>query len=272
MNSLDVRRAGPQVIATVSGKGGVGKTNLVANLAVAASGMGARVLLVDGDLGLANVDVLLGLVPPRSAADVIDGRCRLEEALLEGPRGIHVLPAASGRSDLSVLRPAGMAGLLVPLFALVPRYDLVLVDAGAGLGPAVISLAAASDRAILVLTEEPTCLADAYATLKVLSQEAEALPVQVLVNQARDARHARSVHQRLERVALRFLGSAPPFLGFVPRDLRLVQAVARQRAVVEAYPTASSSQRLIALAAELLRGPEGARTHPRAALPAARVQ
>jgi len=240
------------VIAVVSGKGGVGKTNLVANVAVAAAGLGKRVLLVDGDLGLANVDVLLGLTAPYNAADVISGACRFEEALVMGPRGVFVLPAASGRSDLPSLRAAGMAALLVPLFAAAPHYDLVLVDAGAGIGSAVIALVAASDQALLLVTPEPTSLADAYATLKVLDREVEGLPVDVLVNQARDELHARDTHGRLERMARRFLHLSPRFLGWVPRDSRLREAVARQKAVVEAYPTASSSKQLIALARQLL--------------------
>ena len=169
-------------IAVVSGKGGVGKTNLVANVAVAAAGLGAKVLVVDGDLGLANVDVLLGLAPKLTAADVIEGRCRFEDALLTGPRGIHILPAASGRSDLPGFRPERLAGLLIPFFEASEGYDLVLVDTGAGVGPAVISMAAACDLALLVVTSEPTSLADAYATLKVLLREAPSLRVEVLVN------------------------------------------------------------------------------------------
>jgi len=241
-----------RVIAMVSGKGGVGKTNMMANIAVAAAGLGKRVLLVDGDLGLANVDVLFGLTPRYTAADVISGGCCFEDALVAGPRGVFVLPAASGRSDLPGLRAGAMAGLLVPLFAAAPSYDLVLVDAGAGIGSSVISLAAASQQALLLITPEPTCLADAYATLKVLDREVQDLPVDVLVNQVRDELHARDTHSRLERMASRFLDLSPGFLGWVPRDPRLLEAVARQRAVVEAYPTACSSRRLIGLAQQLL--------------------
>jgi flagellar biosynthesis protein FlhG len=242
-----------RMIAVLSGKGGVGKTNLVANVAVAAAGLGAKVLVVDGDLGLANVDLLLGLTAPRTVSDVLTGECALEDALLSGPRGIHLLPAASGRSDLTSLRPAGLARLLVPLYQVAPRYDLVLADLGAGVGVSVIGLAAACDRAILVTTPEPTSLADAYATLKVLCGEAPTLPVGVFVNAVRDEIEARDTHARLERVARRFLHRSPPFLGFVPRDRRLVEAVQLQQAVVEAFPTAASSRGLVRLAARLLR-------------------
>ena len=246
-------RQGAQLVGVLSGKGGVGKTNLVVNVAVAAAGLGARVLVVDGDLGLANVDLLLGLTAPRNVSDVLSGECTLEEALLQGPRGIHLLPAASGRSDLTSLRPIGLSRLLVPLYRAAHRYDLVLADLGAGVGASVIGLAAACDRAILVTTSEPTSLADAYATLKVLGGEAPTLPVGVLVNSVRDEIEGRDAHARLERVAQRFLHRSPPFLGCVPRDSRLAEAVQLQQAVVEAFPTAASSRGLIQLAARLLR-------------------
>lgn len=241
-----------KLISVVSGKGGVGKTNLVANLAVAAAGLGARVLVIDGDLGLANVDVLLGLTPTTTVADVLEGRCSFDEALVEGPRGIHVMPAASGRSDLPTFRPDALAGLLIPLFEATARYDLILVDGGAGVGPAVVTLAAACDRALLLVTRDPTCLADAYALLKVLSREAPGLPVEVLVNLARGELEARAVHERLERVADRFLDIRPPYLGYLPPDPRLAEAVIQQRAVVEAFPGAPSSQKITELARYLL--------------------
>jgi len=245
-------------IAVVSGKGGVGKTNLVANVAIAAAGLGAKVLVVDGDLGLANVDVLLGLTPERTVADVIDGRCSFESAVIPGPGGIHVLPAASGRSDLPSFRPDRLAGLLVPFFEAVERYDLVLVDAGAGVGPAVITLAAACRQVLLLVTGEPTSFTDAYATLKVLRREAPSLPVEVLVNHAANDDEARGVHERLARVSDRFLDMRPAYLGYLPGDPRLARAVAAQRAVVEIYPNAPSSRRLVAIARDLLAaGPSG---------------
>ncbi|MCP3983652.1 MAG: MinD/ParA family protein [bacterium] len=245
------------LVSVVSGKGGVGKTNLVANVAVAAAGLGARVLVVDGDLGLANIDVLLGLTPLRTVADVLDGNCSFDEALIAGPRGIRVMPAASGRMDLPTYRPASLAGLLIPLFEATERFDLVLVDGGAGVGPAVVTLASACDLALLLVTRDPTSLADAYATLKVLNREAPTLPVEVMVNLARGEIDARAIHESLGRVAKRFLGKSPPYRGYLPLDARLAEAVTRQQAVVEAFPGASSSEEISRLARYLLtrRGP-----------------
>ncbi len=257
-------RSAPPWIAAVSGKGGVGKTNVVANLAVAAAGLGARVLLVDGDLGLANVDVLLGLLPPASVAEVLDGRSSLEEALVDGPRGIRVLPAASARAELAALDGLGLARLIALLRAGTANYDLVLFDAGAGIGPSVLGLAAACSRVLVVTNGEPTSLADAYAVFKVLHAGAPPLPVELLVNEVRDAREARAVQRRLERVVARFLAAPVPLRGYVPRDPRLAEAVSRQRAVVDLYPGAASSRRLVALARDLLReGAAAPRPRPR---------
>jgi len=240
------------IVGVVSGKGGVGKTNLVANVAIACRSMGARVLVVDGDLGLANVDVLLGLTPAWSAADVLAGACSLEAAIVEGPRGIHVLPAASGNAELAALRPRQLARLLVPLFRAKGHYDLVLLDAAAGLGPSVLGLAACCDRLILVTTPEPTSLADAYATLKVLGREPPRLPIDLIVNGVRNAADAKRTHERLCKLALRFLDWAPALLGHLPSDPRLAEAVIRQKAVVEAFPNARVSRELIRVAEHVL--------------------
>ncbi len=244
---------GAPFVAVLSGKGGVGKTNVVANLAIAVSGLGARVLLVDGDLGLANVDVLLGLAPRYSVADVLAGRCGLEQALVEGPRGVRILPAASGRPDLAALDPGSLERLLGALREAARDHDLVLVDAGAGVGPSVLGLASGSDRVVVVTTPEPTSLADAYAAVKLLHQLTPDRRSELLVNAARDETEARETHAQLQRVARRFLGAPIGYLGFLPADPRLAAAVARQRAVVEMYPASPSARRLVALAADLLR-------------------
>ncbi len=246
------RRSEPhpsRLVSVVSGKGGVGKTSLSVNLAVAAARSGARVLLVDGDLGLANVDVLLGLLPRASAADVVSGSCRFEDAVLEGPAGLHVLPAASGRPDLLALRPSELSALILPLLASRHEYDLILVDAGAGIGTAVLSLAAASDQVLLVTSEEPTALADAYATLKVLGDET---PVSIVVNAAKNLRRARSTHAQLARMSERFLGSRPELATWLPVDARVGDAVSRQTPLVELHPLSPVATRIVELARALV--------------------
>jgi flagellar biosynthesis protein FlhG len=247
------RRSPTPLVGAVSGKGGVGKTNLMANLAVAAGGLGARVLLVDGDLGLANVDVLLGLVPPRSVADVLSGECELERVLVQGPRGVQVLPAASARQDLARAGERALRPLIRLIQARAADFDLVLIDAGAGIGPAVLGLASVCDPVLLITNAEPTSLADAYAILKVLHRDASGGRVELVVNSARDEACARRTHGQLDRISQRFLGRALGLRGFLPLDPRLADAVSQQRAVVDAYPGAPVSRQLVAMAAGLLR-------------------
>lgn len=251
----------PPLVAVVSGKGGVGKTNLAANLAVAAARRGARSLLVDGALGVSSVDVLLGLAPERTLADVAAGRCRLEDALAAGPAGLAVLPSAGGRADLAALGVGALAPLALALRRLAGGYDLALLDAATGVGPAVVGLAGACPRRLLVATPEPTSLADAYAALKVLDHEAGSAPVALVVNEAESEREARIVHDRLSRLADRFLQREVSWLGWLPRDRHLAAAVARQRAVVDLFPRSPAARRLVELSERLL-----ADASPRAAM------
>jgi flagellar biosynthesis protein FlhG len=243
-------------IAVVSGKGGVGKTNVVANLAIAAAGLGARPLVVDGDLGLANVDVLLGLAPPRSVGDALAGRCGIEDTLVDAPRGVRLLPAASARPDLATPGHGVLARLLALIHEVAAPHDLVLIDAGAGVGPAVTGLAAACDRVLAVTTPEPTSLADAYATFKVLRQNPLAPPVELIVNAASSAREARRTHDCLDVLARRFLGEGVRYRGWLPADPLLREAVARQRAAVEAFPTSRWARAVTALAESILSDPQ----------------
>lgn len=258
--------AGAPIIGVISGKGGVGKTNIAANLAVATSALGSRVLLVDGDLGLANLDVLFGTSSAGSAVDVIDGQCTLDKAIVKGPRGVEILPAASGRGDLAALRPHDLGYLLVGLFGSSQHYDAVFVDIGAGLGRTVLSLGVSCTRLLLVATPEPTSLADAYATLKTIHRESPQTPIEVLVNQARDAREARITHDRLDRLSRRFLGRPLPLLGILEDDPLLPRAVRQQKAIVEAYPSSPFSHEIVRLASKL-RTSTRTRTRRREASP-----
>jgi flagellar biosynthesis protein FlhG len=240
------------LVAVVSGKGVVGKSNIAVNLAVAAGRRGRRVLLVDGDLGLSNVDVLLGLVPHGTLADVLDGRACMEDVLVRGPRGIDVLPAASGRSELAALGAAGAQRLASGVVQLAESYELAIVDAAPGIGPLVVAFAAVSARRLLVATSEPTSLADAYALAKVLSRDTGVRRIEVLVNAARHEREARDTRERLERMAARFLDLDLAPFGWLPHDPRLAAAVKLQRPVVDAFPASAVARRLDALADALL--------------------
>lgn len=244
-------RAG-RILCAVSGKGGVGKTNAICNLAVAAARRGARVLLVDGDLGLANLDVLLGLAPERNVADVLAGRCTLEDALCAGPAGVSLLPAASGRRELVALGAPLLRAFIALLRDARDTFDLVAIDAGAGVGAVAIELGASAEPALLVTTAEPTALVDAYATLKLLWQRQPQLEVDLLVNAVSNVGVARTVSTQLGRLSGRFLGKQARFGGWIPRDRRVGEAVTRQRALVELFPTAAVSHRFGALAQRYL--------------------
>lgn len=240
------------IVGFLSGKGGVGKSNIAANVAVACRILGAEVLLIDGDLGLANLDALLGLQPSRTAADVVSGRCGLNDAVVEGPHGIHVLAAARGDRELTANGPSELAPLLLPVFEARRRYGIVILDIGSGIGKTALTLSASCDLAVLVTTPELTSIVDAYAMLKVLATEAPDLPTQVLVNGTRNEYEASHVHDQLTVVARNFLSRVPGQLGYVPTDARLIEAVRRQRAVVDVFPSARASRLLVGIAKRLL--------------------
>lgn len=230
-----------QVIAVTSGKGGVGKTSVSVNLSVAMAQAGKRVMLLDGDLGLANVDVMLGLQPAYNLSHVIEGHCSLEDTIIEGPAGIMVVPASSGKRNMAELSGAEHAGLVRAFSELQRPLDTLIVDTAAGIADSVITFTQASQQIIVVVTSDPQSLTDAYALIKVLSRERGIRRVHVLANQVHSAREAREVYENLRRVAERFLDMTLSAIGYIPHDEWLKRAVRRQRAVVETYPAAPSA-------------------------------
>ncbi len=250
--TVGAERSSLRVIAVTSGKGGVGKTNVVLNLALSLAAGGKRVLVVDADLGLGNLDVLLGMAPRFSLTDVLRGRKRLEEVILPGPGGIQILPAGSGDHELTVLTPAQMLALQSEFDRLGQALDVVLIDTGAGISTNVLFFASGAQEILVVVSPEPTSIADAYALMKVLSSRYRESRFRLLVNMARHTREAREVHRRLVLVAERFLRVSIDFVGMVPADSYLPMAVARQRAVVTAYPQAPSTEAFQRLAQQVI--------------------
>jgi flagellar biosynthesis protein FlhG len=235
--------AAPRVISVTSGKGGVGKTNVVANLAVALSRLGQRVLVLDADLGLANIDVLLGLSPRYNIRHVLDGEKRLEEVMVEGPGGIRVLPASSGVQELTQLGEEQKLVLMGELDALETACDLLLIDTGAGISPNVTYFNLAALERIVVVTPEPTSITDAYALIKVMATRHACRSFWLLMNQVKDERDAQQVFAKLVRVVDRFIGEVSlESLGWVPSDASVPKAVKRQRAVVELFPDCAASR------------------------------
>lgn len=236
------------LIAIASGKGGVGKTCLAIGLAQALAEAGRDVLLVDGDLGLANVDVQLGLHPGRDLGHVLSGRCTMAAAEVRHPAGFCVLPGRSGSAALAAMDGAALGALLGG-----QRRDVVL-DLGAGLGAAQRHLAAQSDLLIVVAHDEPTSLTDAYAVLKLHRQDAPAGRAGVLVNMVPQQAHGLRVHAALDAACRRFLGAGIPLLGTVRRDPKVPAAIRAQAPLLLRHPDSPAARDLRKVAALLLDG------------------
>ncbi|MCC7074050.1 MAG: MinD/ParA family protein [Deltaproteobacteria bacterium] len=226
-----VRLGNAQAVAVASGKGGVGKTFMAANLAVLAARAGRRVLLIDGDLGLANVDVALGLRCQHSIGEVLRGEVSLARAIEPGPCGVSVLAAGSGAEWLAHLDVGGLAVLQSELTNIGTAFDLIVIDCAAGIGRNVLFFAKVAGRVLLTLTPEPTALADAYALLKTLAAD-RSIDVQVVVNQALSTSDARNAYGRLRAVSGRFLAKEPCYVGHVPRDEDVRRSVRARQPVV----------------------------------------
>ncbi|MFN7954383.1 MAG: AAA family ATPase [bacterium] len=245
-------RARSHWLAVVGGKGGVGKTHVAASLAHAWAAAGERVLLVDADLGLGNVEILLGLRPRFDLADAITGRVSLSDVVVQAPNGVHVLPAGSGSLDLATFTLPERARLTASLTALGHLYDRVVLDVGAGIGPVVLFFQGLAHETLVVTHAEPTALTDAYAFVKVAYRANATRRFRLLVNQARDGEDATRAHRVIEELAQRFLGVAVDDAGAIPYDAQVGRAVRLQKVVVESNPTCPASHALERLARTLL--------------------
>ncbi len=229
----DAKKNSPTVVTITSGKGGVGKTLTTVNLAIAARRMGQSVLIFDGDLGLANVDVVLGLTARYNIRDVLDGNAELKDIVVEGPLGIDLIPSGSGISSLTRLSPAKKQQILDQIERLEESYDLLLIDTGAGISENVVHFARAADETVVVTTPEPHAMTDAYALIKVLAEEHDVKSFSLLVNQTRTPEEGLKVSDRIAEVAMRFLNVRVHHLGNVPSDPQVPKSVMQRRAASE---------------------------------------
>lgn len=240
-----------RVLAITSGKGGVGKTNVVAGLAMALAQTGQRVTVLDADFGLANLDILLGLTPTYTLEHVLRGEKVLEEILLEGPLGIRVIPASSGIQELTRLDATSELRLVQGLQRVAEDQDWLLIDTAAGIHDSVVKLLLAAQEIILVTTPEPTSLVDAYAMVKVVHLRDPQKPLWVMVNNAQSPTEAEETLDQLQAAVQRFLGRELQILGMIPADPSLLQAVREQRGVVERFPRSPAALAFRALADRL---------------------
>ena len=237
-------RSGIQVVAVSSGKGGVGKTNVVANLAVACATHGRNVLVMDADLALGNVDILLGLAPPYTIEDVLLGTRTLEEVMVQGPAGIRILPATSGVQELSNLTYEQQLRLQAGFLQLQRPPDLLFIDGAAGLSPNVLYFSLVAHDILVVVSPDPGSLTDAYALVKVLSTQYRQQRFRFLVNMVRTSHEGKEVFRKLSLVTERFLNVSLDYVGSIPFDDHVSMAVSQQRPFIEAYPKAPASRAL----------------------------
>ena len=248
----------PSIVAVTSGKGGVGKTNVVVNLAVSLARLRHRVAILDADFGLGNVDVLLGLAPPWHIGHLLAGERTLDEIMVSGPLGVRIIPASSGLRELAALTPAHRERLSRALETLRGRFDFLLIDTAAGISDNVIEIAREAGLVLVVTSLEPTAMVDAYAMLKILTTVEPGREVGLVVNGARDAREADLVFTQLDIATTRFLRRRLLYYGHVPLDAAVRQAVLLQRAVVDHEPQAAASRCFRLLASRLTAlGPPG---------------
>jgi len=243
----------PMVFTVTSGKGGVGKTNIVGNLAITYQRMKKRVLIFDADLGLANIDILFGINPKYTIEEVIKGEKELSQIITKGPEGVAIIPASSGVQELSHLTEGQKIHLLNEFDLLNNMYDILLIDTGAGISSNVMYFNLAAQERIVVVTPEPTSITDAYALIKVMFMQHGTKEFIILMNMVRNEKEAVSVYKHLSRVVEKFMGSISlDYAGYIPYDKHLHESVNRREPVTCCYPRSSSSQSFKKLAEYLL--------------------
>ncbi len=245
------RRSHTRVIAITSGKGGVGKSNIVANLGFVLSKLGKKVLILDADLGLGNLDVLLGLAPKYNLSHAIAGSKTVSEIVIEGPGKIKILPAPSGVQELSDLTDDQKTRMFTALDSLIDSVDLFLIDTGAGISSNVMHFSSSAQEILVVVSPEPTSITDAYALMKVLSLDYSRKHFKLVVNLARSSKEAHDVYRQIKLVADRFLDIEIDYMGHVLLDENVRKGVRLQKVVCDIHPDAKASRCFVSLAKKI---------------------
>lgn len=244
----------PRIIAVASGKGGVGKTNLVVNLGIALAQKGQRVVLFDADLGMANVDVLLGVIPKYSLYDLLQGEKAVEEILVQGPANIKIVPGGAGIEELANIDYYQRERLIQGLREIGRNTDVLLIDTSAGISRNVLGFTSAADEVIIVLTPEPTSLTDAYGLIKIISRFQLHSQVHLVVNRAASDQEAQQTIAKMETVAQKYLQVKLVPLGYIYDDKTVNKAVMKQEPFILHYPESAAAHSLQQIAANLLEG------------------
>ena len=230
-----------KVIAVSGGKGGVGKTNVSLNTSISLAKLGKRVLVLDADLGLANVDVMLGLRVQRNLSHVLSGECELDDIIIKGPAGINIIPASSGTQSMVDLTPSEHAGLIRAFSDMQTQFDILIVDTAAGISDMVLSFCRASHDVLLVVCDEPTSITDCYALMKLLSRDHGIFKFKVVANMLRCPNEGQQLFAKLSTVTDRFLDVALELVAEIPFDENIRKAVRKQQSIVEAFPDSPAS-------------------------------
>ena len=228
-----------RVIAVASGKGGVGKTNLSVNLGYALSEMDKNVLVMDADIGMANVDILMGLTSTYSLKHVMEGKCKIEEAIVKTPSGINVLTGITGEEDFIDVSSDEIQRLLAASSHLQENYDIIIIDIGAGAHPDVLNFIMAADETLIVLTPEPTAIMDAYSLLKILSNQDYRSDLGLIVNMVENNTEGEEVIERMKGVIKEYLDISLELTSNIPYDKKVVKSVKKQQSIFDLYPNSS---------------------------------
>ena len=231
-----------RVIAIASGKGGVGKTNVAVNLGMALQRKNKKVLLVDADLGTANIDVLLGLTPKYHLGHLLNGERELTEIIIDGPEGLDILPGTSGIEEFLDISRRQVERLRLLSFQLEYSYDIILVDISAGVHSSNINFISICDEVIVVLVPEPTAIMDAYSLVKILHNHQYDGKINLLINQLNSRQEGKGILERMSKVIREYLGIEAEIVGYIPFDNNLRQAVKKQKALLELYPGSRAGQ------------------------------
>ena len=244
-----------KVIAVSGGKGGVGKTSASINTAVALAEKGKRVLVLDADLGLANVDVMLGIRAEKNLSHVLSGEAELDDIIVRGPKGIGIIPATSGTQAMVELSSAQHVGLIRAFSEMKTQFDILIVDTAAGISDMVLSFSRASQDVLIVVCDEPTSITDAYALIKILSREHGVFRFKIVANMVKNLREGMELFAKLSRVTDRFLDVALELVATVPFDENLRKSVRKQKLVVEAFPKSPATIAYHGLANKIISWP-----------------
>lgn len=244
------------VLAVTGGKGGVGKTNIAINLAVALADLQRKVMLLDADLGLSNVDVMLGLRARKNLYHVLQNECGIEDIIIPGPHGIQIIPAASGVSEMANLSVQEHMGIIDSISEFNPSLDYFIIDTAAGISNSVSLLTHLANTILIVVCDEPASLADAYALIKVLSKKGVKQKFQIIANMVESSAHGERLFFQLEKVSNHFLEASLEYCGYIPNDKYVRKAIKKQQSVIDAYPASRSSLGFARLAREINSKPK----------------